>query len=460
MTTGTTVTDSIVSPDGDRFGVKVGTTLNWFIPDLHGDVAGSWDASEATVVNAIRYDAWGQTLASGSAGGSAVGTGLWKYQGRLDVSPSGLATPLYDMSARSYSPGIGAFTSLDSVMGSAQDPLSMNRFLYAEGDPTTLVDPSGHMAMCATSDLCDESQAVRYRGTTGGREARIRSHLRDHGGYRDNGRGDAWIRRSERGRKYQVTHDPDAVHQAKLDALKGADQLAAKAEDALERFEGAKTGYDGWDLPDQADKVPDADKERVLDILRYTRYLRATGHDAAASDLQLRTLGAVPNAYVDMAGDPGTAMALAMAVGGLGHEGAGAAGGGGTWGSAPATAGRPGPALGSAPSGPQAKTSETGSPGVDVAGRRVVLRKSTKQTILDRQRAPDGKLYDPNTGLEISEGAGHFGHRPGSEWWRTKQTARREGWTRRQLIEYENDPTRYQYEDPSSNMGHQFEEPR
>ena len=169
----------------------MGSTLDWFIPDLHGDVAGAWDASEATVVDATRYDAWGGTIATGSAGGGAVGTGLWKYQGRLDVSPAGLATPLYDMTARFYSPGIGAFTQSDSVMGSAQDPLSMNRFLYAEGNPATLIDPSGHMAMCATSDQCDETMAIRYRSTIGGREAARRISRRDHGRDRDSGRGDA-----------------------------------------------------------------------------------------------------------------------------------------------------------------------------------------------------------------------------------------------------------------------------
>ena len=35
------------------------------------------------------------------------------------------------MSARFYSPGLGAFTQFDTVAGQAQNPLSMNRFLYA-----------------------------------------------------------------------------------------------------------------------------------------------------------------------------------------------------------------------------------------------------------------------------------------------------------------------------------------
>src|SRR5258705_8714914 len=88
------------------------------------------------------------------------------------------------------------------------------------------------------------------------------------------------------------------------------------------------------------------------------------------------------------------------------------------------------------------------------------LRQGTRDAILDAQRAPDGKLYDPNTGLEIPEGGGHFGHRPGFEWWRTQQMAREQGWTREQLIEYENDPSHDWYEDPYSNMSHQFELPR
>jgi RHS repeat-associated protein len=140
------VTDSIVSPAGDRLGVKVGTTVNWFLPDLHGDIAGSLTADETTLANAIRYDPYGETLATGSAGGTAVGEEAWKYQGRLDIAPEGLDTPLYDMSARFYAPGIGAFTQLDTYAGTAQNPLSMNRFLYVEGNPWTLTDPTGHCA--------------------------------------------------------------------------------------------------------------------------------------------------------------------------------------------------------------------------------------------------------------------------------------------------------------------------
>ncbi len=139
--------DSAVGPSGDRLAAASGSTYNWFLPDLHGSVAGSLSADQSTVTSATRYDAWGDTIATGAAGGTPVGNTAWKYQGRLDISPSGLGTPLYAMGARLYSPGVGAFTSLDAVAGSAQSPLSMNRFLYAAADPATLVDPTGHTAI-------------------------------------------------------------------------------------------------------------------------------------------------------------------------------------------------------------------------------------------------------------------------------------------------------------------------
>jgi hypothetical protein len=63
------------------------------------------------------------------------------------------------MSARYYSPGLGAFTSIDSVMGGAQNPLSLNRYLYALANPATLQDPSGHYACSGNDPDCKYLQA-------------------------------------------------------------------------------------------------------------------------------------------------------------------------------------------------------------------------------------------------------------------------------------------------------------
>jgi RHS repeat-associated protein len=77
----------------------------------------------------------------------------WRVQGRLLQSASA-ATDLYDFSARSYDPSLGSFTSLDSVAGSAQNPLTLNRYLYALANPARFIDPTGHDAVDAETDAC------------------------------------------------------------------------------------------------------------------------------------------------------------------------------------------------------------------------------------------------------------------------------------------------------------------
>lgn len=97
----------------------------------------------------------------------------------------------------------------------------------------------------------------------------------------------------------------------------------------------------------------------------------------------------------------------------------------------------------------------------DFASRRVTLRKSTKDAIhAAAEKTSDGKYYyDPNNRsiLIPVEGPYHYGHRPGFEWRRTQALARKEGWTRKELIDFENNPDHYWIEDPSSNMSHKYE---
>jgi RHS repeat-associated protein len=110
------------------------------MPDPHGSVAGQAQASALTT--ALRYDGYGQTIATAPTSLPAEAR-RWKYQGRLDIAPDGLAAPLYEWSARFYSPGLGTFTQLDPLQGSALDPLTLNRYLYAAANPATLIDPTG-----------------------------------------------------------------------------------------------------------------------------------------------------------------------------------------------------------------------------------------------------------------------------------------------------------------------------
>ncbi|MCI0583533.1 MAG: RHS repeat-associated core domain-containing protein [Chloroflexi bacterium] len=99
----------------------------------------------AAILSALRYDPWGLVPTGGAWDSGGSFTNPWRYQGRLDVSPVA-GDQLYDYGARFYAPAAGVLTQLDSYAGQALDPRSMNRYLYAEANPATLIDPDGHMA--------------------------------------------------------------------------------------------------------------------------------------------------------------------------------------------------------------------------------------------------------------------------------------------------------------------------
>ena len=95
----------------------------------------------------------------------------------------------------------------------------------------------------------------------------------------------------------------------------------------------------------------------------------------------------------------------------------------------------------------------------DPAARRPKLRKATKeQAQTDALKTADGDYIDPNTGQVIpKQGPFDYGHPKGQEWWRLRDQARAENWTRQQVIEAEN-AKKFQIEDPSSNRGHIHEQ--
>jgi hypothetical protein len=82
-----------------------------------------------------------------------------------------------------YAPSLGAFTSLDSVMGSAANPLSMNRFLYAESNPTTFIDPTGHATLYCNTETSDTCHATQQK-TAKKMASTIHRQARDQEKYR------------------------------------------------------------------------------------------------------------------------------------------------------------------------------------------------------------------------------------------------------------------------------------
>ena len=90
------------------------------------------------VTDAYTYDAYGRQLA-------AAGTtpNRYRYGGeQLDDS-----TGFYYLRARYYDPAVGRFVSTDPQQGSAFDPPSLHRYLYANANPMNVADPSGEFGL-------------------------------------------------------------------------------------------------------------------------------------------------------------------------------------------------------------------------------------------------------------------------------------------------------------------------
>jgi hypothetical protein len=83
------------------------------------------------------------------------------------------------------------------------------------------------------------------------------------------------------------------------------------------------------------------------------------------------------------------------------------------------------------------------------------------QSILNLPKTADGKYYQGADGIRYPVNPQfHYGHVPNEEWWRIRDTAIREHWTRQQEIDYYNDPAIYRIEDAPGNESHAHELPR
>jgi RHS repeat-associated protein len=56
-------------------------------------------------------------------------------------------TKQYYLRARYYAPTTGRFTQQDTYMGNSADPVSLHKYLYANANPVTYTDPTGHFGM-------------------------------------------------------------------------------------------------------------------------------------------------------------------------------------------------------------------------------------------------------------------------------------------------------------------------
>jgi len=141
-TTGSSSTLYAFTPGGP-LASKTGTSTSFLLPDLHGDVVGQLPAGTSALSSTTWYSAFGQqTALSGS-------TQTLGYQGDWTDATTGTV----DMGARDYLPSIARFTSEDPLLGNADDPPSLNQFVYGQASPILNTDPSG---LCPVNYNCHD----------------------------------------------------------------------------------------------------------------------------------------------------------------------------------------------------------------------------------------------------------------------------------------------------------------
>ncbi|MBN1453160.1 MAG: RHS repeat-associated core domain-containing protein, partial [Anaerolineales bacterium] len=108
--------------------------IEYFLGDALGSVRQLTDATGA-ITYARSYDPYGVVAQTGGASQTAYG-----YTGEYQDSAG-----LVYLRARHYAPEMGRFLTRDTWEGVYNKPLSLNRWLYVEGNPVNYADPSGHL---------------------------------------------------------------------------------------------------------------------------------------------------------------------------------------------------------------------------------------------------------------------------------------------------------------------------
>lgn len=122
-------------PSGQITGVHTaagGSTLA--LVDEHGDLSGTFGAAGSAMTSSTTYDPWGDVIATS---GPAPEIG---YQGQW-TDP---ATGQTDMGARFYSPASGGFQNSDTSPVDDGSAVSGNGYAYADDNPMSVADPTGH----------------------------------------------------------------------------------------------------------------------------------------------------------------------------------------------------------------------------------------------------------------------------------------------------------------------------
>jgi RHS repeat-associated protein len=138
-------------PSGTPVAYADASGAHLILGDAHQDVTALTNV-DGTVAASRAFDPFGNVVASNGAQ-AALG-----YQGQY----SDPTTHDSKMGARWYDPSLGQFTSRDTVFGQTNNPSTLNRYTYANNNPLTRVDPTGHDGEAAAA----AAAAAEYVNTT------------------------------------------------------------------------------------------------------------------------------------------------------------------------------------------------------------------------------------------------------------------------------------------------------
>ncbi len=136
-----------------RIHEEASNTWAYHIPDALGSVRQLADAG-ANVLLAQTYEPYGDLLVSYGLAGSIYGyTGEWTD-----------ATGLVHLRARYLDTGIGRFLTKDTWGGDYNQPMSLNKWMYVNGNSIIYLDPSGNTPVTINKVLLHQEEFKENEG--------------------------------------------------------------------------------------------------------------------------------------------------------------------------------------------------------------------------------------------------------------------------------------------------------
>ena len=113
------------------------TSVSFYNRDGLGSTTSLTNASQ-TVTDTYSYDAFGNLINN---------TGTTKNNYLFAGEEKDNTTGYYYLRARYMDTTTGRFISMDSYLGSVDDPVSLHKYLYANANPVNYIDPSGYYTL-------------------------------------------------------------------------------------------------------------------------------------------------------------------------------------------------------------------------------------------------------------------------------------------------------------------------